>query len=39
MIGIAVTFWVSLLAISYAYVGYAAILWIVSRFEIGRAHV
>ena len=32
MIGIAVTFWVSLLAISYAYVGYAAILWIVSRF-------
>src|SRR5438876_6105473 len=32
MIGIAVSFWVSLLAISYAYVGYAAILWIVSRF-------
>ena len=32
MIGIAVTFWVSLLAISYAYVGYPAILWLVSRF-------
>lgn len=32
MIGIAATFWVSLLAISYAYVGYPAILWLVSRF-------
>lgn len=32
MIGIAATFWVSLLAILYAYVGYPAILWVVSRF-------
>ncbi len=32
MIGIAVAFWVSLLAISYAYAGYPAILWTVSRF-------
>src|SRR6266571_8925951 len=31
MIGIAATFWVSLLAISYAYVGYPAVLWLVSR--------
>src|SRR5439155_1572452 len=33
MIGIAVTltFWVSLLLVSYAYVGYPAILWLVSR--------
>jgi len=31
MIGIAVTFWVSLLAILYAYVGYPAVLWLVSR--------
>src|SRR6267154_5274149 len=31
MIGIAVTFWVSLLAISYAYIGYPAILWLASR--------
>jgi cellulose synthase/poly-beta-1,6-N-acetylglucosamine synthase-like glycosyltransferase len=29
--GIAATFWVSLLAISYAYVGYPAVLWLVSR--------
>jgi cellulose synthase/poly-beta-1,6-N-acetylglucosamine synthase-like glycosyltransferase len=34
MIGIAATFWVSLLAISYAYAGYPAILWLVSR--LGR---
>jgi len=32
MIAIAATFWASLLAISYAYVGYPAILWLVSRF-------
>src|SRR2546427_11632846 len=32
MIGIAAIFWVSLLAISYAYVGYPAVLWLVSRF-------
>ena len=31
MIGIAATFWVSLLAISYAYGGYAAVLWVASR--------
>jgi len=31
MIGIAAIFWVSLLAISYAYVGYPAVLWLVSR--------
>ena len=31
MTGIAATFWVSLLAISYAYVGYPAVLWLVSR--------
>ena len=31
MFGIAVTFWVSLLAILYAYVGYPAVLWLVSR--------
>ena len=31
MIGIAVTFWVSVLAILYAYVGYPAVLWLVSR--------
>jgi len=37
MIGIAATFWVSLLGISYAYAGYPAILWIVSRFaELGE---
>src|SRR5258708_27818965 len=32
MIGMAVTFWVSLLAISYAYIGYPGLLWLVSRF-------
>ena len=32
MIGIAVIFWVSLLTILYAYVGYPAVLWLVSRF-------
>src|SRR5437016_4084092 len=34
MIGIATTFWVALLAILYAYVGYPAFLWLVSR--VGR---
>ena len=34
--GIADTFWVSLLAISYAYVGYPAVLWLVSRFGARR---
>src|SRR5882672_4100388 len=33
MIGIATTFWVALLAILYAYVGYPALLWLVSRFR------
>ena len=32
MLGISTAFWVSLLAISYAYAGYPVILWIVSRF-------
>ena len=34
MIAIATTFWVALLAILYAYVGYPAFLWLVSR--VGR---
>lgn len=32
MTGIAVAFWISLLAISYAYFAYVAILWILSQF-------
>jgi cellulose synthase/poly-beta-1,6-N-acetylglucosamine synthase-like glycosyltransferase len=32
MIGFAIAFWASLLAISYAYIGYPAVLWLVSRF-------
>src|SRR2546428_12201790 len=32
MMGIATTFWVALFAILYAYVGYPAILWLLSRF-------
>jgi len=31
MIGLATTFWVALLAILYAYVGYPALLWLLSR--------
>jgi|SRR5437773_2109169 len=33
MIGTATTFWVALFAISYAYVGYPAVLWLVSQFK------
>jgi cellulose synthase/poly-beta-1,6-N-acetylglucosamine synthase-like glycosyltransferase len=33
MTGIAATFWVSLLAIVYAYAGYPALLWLVSRLK------
>jgi len=32
MIGMETIFWVSLLAIAYAYFGYVAVLWIMSRF-------
>jgi len=34
MIGITATFWVSLLAISYAYIGYPAVLWLLVRFVV-----
>src|SRR5436189_951474 len=33
MIGTATTFWVALFAISYTYVGYPAVLWLVSQFK------
>ena len=33
MIGIAITFWLAVLAILYAYVGYPALLWLLSRFK------
>jgi len=34
MIGITATFWVSLLAISYADIGYPAVLWLLVRFVV-----
>jgi len=34
MIGITATFWVSLLAIPYAYIGYPAVLWLLVRFGV-----
>jgi cellulose synthase/poly-beta-1,6-N-acetylglucosamine synthase-like glycosyltransferase len=36
MTGIVATFWVSLLAITYAYVGYPAVLWLLLRAGIRR---
>jgi cellulose synthase/poly-beta-1,6-N-acetylglucosamine synthase-like glycosyltransferase len=33
MIGIAITFWLAVLAILYAYVGYPALLWLLSPFK------
>lgn len=36
MTGMEATFWVSLLAISYAYIGYPAVLWLLLRFGLAR---